>query len=59
MAEQGDDVDQSSSFIGPATTFDSRGVLSGGTGEASQETLQLHFQKVMGLSPIHKLESEA
>ena len=33
-------------------------VLSGGTGEASQETISRHFQKVMGLSPITKLESE-
>ena len=52
--------DQSStSLLHNGTTFDSKGVLSGGTGEASQETLQLHFQKVIGLSPIAKLESEA
>ena len=40
-------------------TEDSRGVFSGGTGEASQETISRHFQKVMGLSPITKLDSEA
>ena len=33
-------------------------VLSGGTGEASQETLTRHFQKIIGLSPIVKNESE-
>jgi len=56
QAVQIEDMSESISFV--HATLDSRTIFSGGTGEASQETLRLHFKRVTGLSPIQKLESE-